>query len=67
MSGTGNRFALDAGQNASIADFFNSIRTNLPIGKGPLQKKLEIVGEANAQTLRVELSRASRLVSEAVQ
>ncbi len=25
MSGTGNRFALDAGQNASIADFFNSI------------------------------------------
>ena len=27
MSGTGNRLASDAGQNASIADFFNSIRT----------------------------------------
>ena len=26
MSGTGNRLALDASQNASNADFFNSIR-----------------------------------------
>ncbi|WP_209313647.1 hypothetical protein, partial [Jannaschia formosa] len=30
MKGTANRLALDAGQNASIADFFNSIRTKLP-------------------------------------
>jgi hypothetical protein len=27
MRGTSNRLALDAGQNASIGDFFNSIRT----------------------------------------
>jgi hypothetical protein len=30
MSGNGNRLALDAGQNASIADFFNSIQTFQP-------------------------------------
>jgi hypothetical protein len=31
MSGTGNRLASDAGQNALIADFFNSIWTKAPV------------------------------------
>lgn len=37
MSGTGNWLALDAGQNALIADVFNSIRTKRISGRSSLQ------------------------------